>query len=127
MLLLERVFPMNNFFPLYFYISYFTYSKEKVLPFLLFSSLFLDIIVYPYTLIHTLLTIVIYLLNFSWHIPHRLKLYVGRTILNTVMYIGALQVIYLHFSPSLLLSNIFWNILITFLYFKKRSFNFSKR
>lgn len=127
MFLFERVYPMNSFLPLYFYVSFFTFSKERILPFLLFSSLYLDCIVYPFSIIHTLLTVVLYILNVSWHIPHRLKLYLGRTILNTLLYVGSLELIYQNFSISFLLISILWNLLITFIFFKKRSLNFSKR
>lgn len=123
----ERVFPMNEFLPLYFYISLFTFSHERNLPFLLFASLFLDIIVYPFSFIHTLLTIVLYLLNTSWHIPHQLKLYLGRTCLNTFIYVGILLLIFQHLSPIFLLMSLLWNFFLTFLLFKKRSLNFSKR
>ena len=119
MYILERVFPMNEFLPLYFYISLFTFSHERNLPFLLFASLFLDIIVYPFSFIHTLLTIVLYLLNTSCHL--------GRTCLNTFIYVGILLLIFQHLSPIFLLMSLLWNFFLTFLLFKKRSLNFSKR
>lgn len=127
MYILERVFPMNEFLPLYFYISLFTFSHERNLPFLLFASLFLDIIVYPFLFIHTLLTIVLYLLNTSWHIPHQLKFYLGRTCLNTFIYVGILLLIFQHLSFIFLFMSLLWNFFLTFLLFKKRSLNFSKR
>ncbi len=124
---LERAYPMNSLLPLYFYVSFLTFSKERILPFLLFSSLYLDWVVYPFKMIHTLLTIVLYLLNTSWHIPHRLKLYLGRTLLNTLLYIGVLGLIYQNFSIPFFLTSILWNLFITFIFFKKRSLNFSKK
>ena len=124
---LESELFMNNYLPLFFYVTLFSYPKEKVFPFLLFASCFISFIVYSFSLLPILLTIIFYVLNRSWHLPHRLKNMYFRTFFNTTLYIGIFMLVTGKNTLVLLLSNILWNTFFSHLLFNKRNLNFSKK
>ncbi len=118
---------MNNWYPSYFFLFLLSYSREKTLPYFLFATLFLDLIVYNFPFLHTIIGLLFYFFNFSWKTSHQLKIYLLKTFLNTLIYLGFFSLITQSFSITFYLSNITFNLLFTCLFFNKKKLNFSKK
>lgn len=110
---------MFEYFPLYFFLSLLTFSKESVLPYLLFCGLFLDCIVYRLPFLHTIFIIIFFLLNRFLKRPKKLSCACIQTIMNTSLYLLLLMLIFKKIPWILLFMTNIYNLLLTCLWFRK--------
>ena len=118
---------MNEFLPIYFYLTLLSFSNYNTLPFLLFAALFISAIVYPFNFIHLLLIIILFILNVSWHHKYNLKYFFLKNFLNTFLYLFILMLINQNINYYLIVSSLIWNSLFTIIIFKQGKLNFSKK
>lgn len=110
---------MFEYFPLYFFLSLLTFSKEGVLPYLLFCGLFLDCIVYRLPFLHTIFIIIFFLLNRLLKRLKKLSCACIQTIINTSLYLLLLMLIFKKTPWILFLMTNIYNLLLTCLWFRK--------
>ena len=110
---------MNEFLPLYFFLILLSFIKENTAPYFFFTCLFLDVIVYKLPFIHTILGLVFVILNASLPSKNTRRRTLIRNSLNTFFFLFILSILYRKFSFILMITNIFYNLLFTFLLYKR--------
>ncbi len=111
---------INQFFPIYFFPTLFTFSYYKTLPYLLFTGLIIDRIYYQLPFTNTILILLFYLISKKLKPCRKKRQGIKRTLLFTSAYLGILFLIYQKISLILLISQLIWNTLFTLCLFDPR-------
>ncbi len=110
---------MFEFFPIYFFLTLLTFSKENVFPYLLFCGLFLDCIIYHLPFFHTIFLLLLFLLNRVLKKPQKLIQACFRTFINTNLFLTLFILIFKKTPWLLVIMTNFYNLLFTALWFQK--------
>lgn len=118
---------MNELFPLYFFLAFFTFSKDNTFPYLLFCGLFLDFFIYSFPFLHTIFIVLFFFMNSCFKKPKNLWNASIRTILNTSVYLGLFMLIYQKKVWILFFSNNIYNLFFTWFFFERGKMNFHSK
>ena len=118
---------MNSLWPYFFFVSFFGYSREKIIGPILYLSFFLGFVLYDSNYYFLINNLIFWGVNLKFSPKHLLKAYQVRTIINTFFYLGLWIIMFKRFSFSLLIMQGLWNVFLTTVLFQKRNFNFSKK
>lgn len=110
-----------SYFPMTFFLTIYFLSNSYKVPLCLFISLFFDAILYPFTYYHLLIMLVLLFLSFYFE-----KKKVSR-FLQIFLYTSIYYLIFsIIFNKNVLLFyflNLFYNLLGTFIFFKREKIN----
>lgn len=97
---------LNLYFPVSFFLTLLAFPKYKTLPFLIFSGLFLDFIVYDLFFLNTIVLLVLFLFSYSFKKRDSLFFKMFLCFLNTVFY----YIFWMLYTETNLIFPLFFNI-----------------
>jgi len=116
-----------NFLPLYFFLFLFSLPKKDILPYLLFSSIFIDRVCYNLPFINTGILLIFYFINYFFNPCRTKQKALIKTFLYTFFYLLLLSIIFRKFSFPFILIQICWNLSFTFFTFSKTRINLKNK
>lgn len=116
----ENLMNLNIYLPLSFFLILLSFPNYQTFPFLVFSGLFLDFIVYDFFFLNTIVLLILFIFSYSFKKRNTLYFKMFLCFINTVLYY-LFWMLYQEMNLIFpLFFNIIWNLIfVIFVYHKE--------